>query len=314
VWRSQINGTPRDDSIRGLRGDDLIYAGAGNDMLSGDEDTDRLYGESGNDDLWGGLDHRDLLYGSTGNDTYNVFDSLDIVTELAGQGTDMVLTTMNYTLPPNVEDLFLLPSVTGDAIIVPPGVLFGVCSEHTGSSNPCREIGTWAIGNASNNDIRGNGLANHLRGMSGNDHLIGGGGGDDLQGGDGNDVLEGFTADRNWWSRENDTLSGGAGADVFVIGISGRPTSASAYASQASEEQFPQYLGQGMVYITDFAWREGDKVEVFGEIGSYRVAFWGTTALVYWNGSALGYGSNELVAVMYDILSPADLIPGFDFI
>lgn len=317
VWRAQINGTPRDDTINGLNGDDLIYGRDGNDNIHGDRDSDRIYGEAGNDSLYGGVDYRDVLYGGPGNDVYYVFDYRDVVVELAGEGVDTVLTTVNYTLPSQVEDLFFSPFLLHNSVIVEgsttASIVFAVCSEYTGSL-PCRNMGTTATGNSLSNEIRGNGLDNTLFGVAGNDLLLGGRGSDTLRGGAGNDVLEGFAADGRWWTHEYDTLTGDGGADVFVIGISERPEGVSAYRSSASSERFPQYLGQGKVYITDFNWREGDKIEVFGEIGNYRVDFWGTTALIYWDGWELGYGANELVGVVYNIMSSSDLIPALDFI
>ncbi|MBD3887453.1 calcium-binding protein [Phormidium tenue FACHB-886] len=54
-----------------------------------------------------------------------------------------------------------------------------------------------------------------LLGNSGNDLLVGGAGSDSLLGGAGNDVLRGFSGG---YSQEIDALTGGEGADTFMLG------------------------------------------------------------------------------------------------
>jgi len=91
----------------------IIIGGAGNDTLDGADANDTLYGNGGNDTLYGGSgtdilnggSGADTMAGGTGNDTYIVDNIGDVVTESAGQGTDLVQTTVNYTLAANVENL-----------------------------------------------------------------------------------------------------------------------------------------------------------------------------------------------------------------
>jgi trimeric autotransporter adhesin len=100
-----------------------------------------------------------VLAGGDGNDTYVVdFAGISIV-ENAGEGTDLVKSSVSCALADNVENLTL----TGTAAI----------------------DGT---GNAQNNILTGNAAANALTGGDGNDTLNGGGGGDTLIGGAGNDT------------------------------------------------------------------------------------------------------------------------------
>ena len=90
------------------------------------------------------------MAGGAGNDNYTVDDVGDVVTELAGGGTDVVNTTLNtYTLAANVEQLFF----TGDG-------------SFTGT------------GNALNNQITGGALDDILDGGAGNDQMTGLGGDD----------------------------------------------------------------------------------------------------------------------------------------
>ncbi|EWY41217.1 hypothetical protein N825_30500 [Skermanella stibiiresistens SB22] len=71
------NGTAGADAIRGLAGNDTLNGKAGNDQVWGGTGLDKLWGEAGNDTLWGddgddfayGGDGNDLIHGGNGNDT-----------------------------------------------------------------------------------------------------------------------------------------------------------------------------------------------------------------------------------------------------
>ncbi|MDB5875477.1 MAG: tandem-95 repeat protein [Ramlibacter sp.] len=138
-----------------------LWGMAGNDTLRGAAGADILYGGEGNDRM-DGLAGADQLIGGAGNDTYVVGDAGDAVTELAGEGTDIVQSSVSYTLSSNVENLTL----TGSAAI----------------------DGT---GNEQANIITGNGAANALHGLGGNDTINGGAANDTLEGGRGDDRLNG---------------------------------------------------------------------------------------------------------------------------
>jgi Ca2+-binding RTX toxin-like protein len=94
-----IGGTSGDDSLSGGAGDDVLYGEAGNDSLTGNGGNDTLNGGAGADSMTGG----------TGDDLYIVDSPLDVVTELAGGGTDTVSTGLGtvgtlYVLPVEVEN------------------------------------------------------------------------------------------------------------------------------------------------------------------------------------------------------------------
>jgi Ca2+-binding RTX toxin-like protein len=212
-YLSGMNGS---DRIYGKGGQDDLKGGIGNDRLYGQEDNDRLFGESGNDELYGGYDDdtldggqgddslfgqeggdtlvggagndyldggllNDSMVGGAGNDTYLVDSARDVINDM-GAGTDLdtvlVLQTITYTLPSNIEN----------AAINAPG---------NGS----------LTGNALNNGLTGNEGRNTLDGGTGSDTLDGGVGNDKLIGGSGNDVLESAAG--------NDTLLGGEGVDLL---------------------------------------------------------------------------------------------------
>lgn len=147
---NRLLGNGQSNSLAGFGGDDSIEGYAGNDTLQGGDGNDTLNGGQGSDSMAGGA----------GDDVYYAFND-DTVTELAGEGTDNVITNQNYTLAANVEHLLLRADST--AVI--------------------------GIGNASVNQITGNAMANSLSGLAGNDTLIGNGGADTLLGGNGDDRL-----------------------------------------------------------------------------------------------------------------------------
>lgn len=136
------------DRVYGFTGKDVIFGGGGNDYLNGGAGDDYLSGNAGTDTMIGG----------TGDDKYEVDSTGDVVTEASNEGTDLVITSITYTLGENLDDLLL--------------------------SGAGPQDGT---GNALANFIIGNKSANVLRGLDGNDTFGGAGGGDTLYGGKGDD-------------------------------------------------------------------------------------------------------------------------------
>ena len=137
------------DVLIGLGGDDQLYGNGGDDILDGGDGNDTLHGGDGNDVLDGGAGV-DMMIGGTSNDTYYVDNPSDVVTELAGEGTDTVHTTVSYALTANVEIL--------------------IADSNAGLA------------------LTGNTLDNLIIGGDGNDRINGGRGADHMQGGAGNDT------------------------------------------------------------------------------------------------------------------------------
>lgn len=183
-----IYGRAGDDNLTGSTGDDTLYGEDGADTLAGGDGLDQLYGGAGNDVLSGGLGNdlldggagADQMAGGTGDDTYIVDDAGDVVTEVAGEGTDLVRSSVDFVMPDHIE----LVELTGSG-----------------------DIG--ATGNSLDNLLTGNAGDNHLQGLDGNDTLHGGKGDDLLEGGVGDDVLDGGAG--------ADTLIGGAGNDTYRV-------------------------------------------------------------------------------------------------
>lgn len=156
-----------------------IEGNAGHNRLFGHGGNDLLIGKAGNDTLDGGAG-ADGMIGGAGNDIYVVDNLEDRVQEAKGGGIDTVLSSVNYLLPSEVENLRL----GGNA------PLFG-------------------IGNNLANSLTGNDVANVLVGLAGNDTLLGGGGNDTLSGDEGDDVLIGGVG--------VDVMIGGSGNDIYYI-------------------------------------------------------------------------------------------------
>jgi serralysin len=139
-----ISGGYLAEIITGDNGNNILSGGDGNDTLNGGAGDDTLKGDAGSDSLIGGI----------GNDTYYISDNgkgkTDTITEKAKQGIDTVISSLNYVLGNEVENLTLASSA---------GNLSGT-------------------GNKLDNLIIGNNGANNLDGKAGNDTLTGGSGND----------------------------------------------------------------------------------------------------------------------------------------
>jgi Ca2+-binding RTX toxin-like protein len=118
--------------------------GTGNNLANA------IVGNAGNNTL-NGMAGADTLTGGAGNDTYVIDNVGDVIAENAGEGSDLVRSSITYTLAVNFENLTL----TGSAAL-----------------------------NATGNDV-----ANVLVGNSGANILDGGLGADDMTGGSGNDTF-----------------------------------------------------------------------------------------------------------------------------
>jgi len=211
---NMLDGGEGNDDLFGWDGNDRLYGGAGADTMSGGAGNDILKGGTGNDTLYGdngadclddgddcfdgemlpGYSYKipnwyasvadrsgaDEMHGGYGDDCYFVDSANDIVWEYASQGYDRVYTDINYTLPANVEFLWLM-----------------------GTEN------LKGIGNNLNNYMIGNAGNSFLNGGAGNDTLVGQGGNDTLWGGAGDDILSGGAG--------ADFMAGGPGNDWYSV-------------------------------------------------------------------------------------------------
>ncbi|MEM7212550.1 MAG: Ig-like domain-containing protein, partial [Pseudomonadota bacterium] len=121
------------------------------DVLTGDAAANVILGLNGDDTL-NGRGGDDTMEGGAGNDRFFVDSIDDLVIEAAGEGTDLLTTSVDLALPDFVEN---------------------------GSSSGIGDL-----------RITGNGLSNTISGNAGFNEILGLGGADRLRGGDGNDTLE----------------------------------------------------------------------------------------------------------------------------
>ena len=136
----------------------FLYSGA---PVYGNELDNQIYGNHGWGDFMDGGAGADLLVGYSGDDTYIVDNAGDVVVEAAGEGRDIVKTSISLTIGDNIEELWLI----GDGAI-----------DATGSDRD-----DWFYGNSA---------ANVLTGGLGNDMLSGGYGVDTMIGGAGDDIYQ----------------------------------------------------------------------------------------------------------------------------
>ncbi|NRR34123.1 type I secretion C-terminal target domain-containing protein [Oxalobacteraceae bacterium] len=171
VEDARLEETAGSSGLSGNAQNNVLFGNAAANVLMGLAGDDVLFGAGGNDKLLGGA----------GNDTYFVDELGDVLTELAGEGRDLVRTSLlSYTLGANVEELE-----------------FGDSRGATGM---------------------GNALNNRIAGERGNDRLDGGAGDDTLDGLLGNDTLIGGDgADSLIVQYGNVVIDGGTGSDTLTL-------------------------------------------------------------------------------------------------
>jgi Ca2+-binding RTX toxin-like protein len=138
--------------------ENLVLTGTSDLGGTGNALNNMLTGNNGNNLLDGAVG-ADIMAGGYGDDTYIVDNVGDVIVETVDSGSDIVQSSVNYSLSANVENLVLI-----------------------GSS------GISGTGNTLDNVITGNAGSNSLSGDAGNDMLDGGTGADNMLGGTDDDI------------------------------------------------------------------------------------------------------------------------------
>ncbi|WP_397418244.1 right-handed parallel beta-helix repeat-containing protein [Phenylobacterium sp.] len=257
---------------------------AGADKLAVDGARDTFVdGGGGNDIIYGGSYGHNTLSGGSGDDTYYVKNMFETVVEKAGEGADTVITSVDFGLGANIENLRMAN-----------GAYFGA-------------------GNELNNRISGSDAANELHGLGGNDLIQAGGGNDLVSGGNGADTLAGgmgddtlqgdAEADRLGGDAGSDSLSAGLGADTLEGGAGADTLSGGA----GSDVFLFRAADLGATdRILDFSRSEGDKINLSpidantSLAGDQRFTFVGSNAFTKTAGELRAVVSNGNTTLMGD--------------
>lgn len=203
----------------------IVELGLGEDTMNNAGIINGDVKMGGDDDMFDGRGGtvNGAVFGGAGNDTYVVDDASIVLSELTGEGTDTVRTTVSFTLGDHFEYLALIGADDINGSGNSDGnVLFGNNGANILYGRDGDDYLTGAggddtlVGNQGNDTLDGGADDDHLRGGRGNDVLDGqddndilkgGNGKDNLKGGNGDDLLVGGLG--------RDTLEGGTGADTF---------------------------------------------------------------------------------------------------
>ena len=253
------------DTLTGSTGANDLEGGAGNDVIDAGNGDDSLLGGVGNDSLLGGAGN-DELTGGAGNDTL-----------VGGAGVDCA----NYEA---VTAALSVNLATGTATGDGTDRLVDIENVCAGSGNDTLTGSTGA------NDLEGGVGNDFIDAASGNDTLLGGLGNDALLGGAGNDTLTGCIEGLYGGRGEVDTLTGGAGADIFTLAWSGGRLYGNGNASNAGRADY--------ALISDFTVGE-DKLQLRSDASGYRLAVSGVSGV---SGTGLYAiqqgGTDELIAII----------------
>jgi Ca2+-binding RTX toxin-like protein len=129
----------------------LVLTGTAHISGNGNGLNNYLIGNTGNNTLDGGVG-ADTMSGGAGNDTYLVDNAADVISELSGEGTDTVRSSVTRTLGAYQDNLIL----TGSTAI-------------NGSGNSEANVLT---GNANNNVLDGGAGADTMTGGAGDDTYV----------------------------------------------------------------------------------------------------------------------------------------------
>lgn len=260
-------GTTGNDTITASNANNFsfISGGAGNDTLTGSTYWDIIYGGDGADVISGGGGYgRDVLNGGAGNDS--ITGSLSNDTLNGGAGNDTLVGNGG-------ADLVIHDHLAGTATAVSITIADASITTSLGEVDTLSAIQYVSVTGGSGNDT--------ITGSSRAETLVGGAGADIINGGAGNDVII---------AGPGDTLTGGDGADQFVI-VAGQ-------------------TGTGATSITDFG-TTTDRLTLRASDGVTSISL---TSLAQGTGTGVTSGQVEWQAIAggYRFYIGSDSVAGAD--
>jgi Ca2+-binding RTX toxin-like protein len=179
VEKLSLGGTDNINATGNIHNNTLAGNDA-NNVLSGGGGSDVMQGQGGDDTLNGGTGS-DQMEGGAGNDTFYIDTLLDLAIEVAGEGTDTVISTFAF-------------------------------------ANSVANVENYVFNTKTDVHFTGDAGDNDINGGAGNDVIVGNGGQDYLQGNAGNDTLTGGSGN-DWFAGGTgaDTMTGGKGNDAYYV-------------------------------------------------------------------------------------------------
>ena len=230
-------------------------------LIQGTNNSDNLYNPPSND----------IVYLGGGDDTFYVGNGSDTVS--GGSGADRIVYSVSYTSG-------LKTSIFGESGDDYISVFYAGDSNLYGGEGDDRVEGgrndDRIFGGNDSDTLFGDYGNDRIYGEEGDDLIYGSVGSDTLVGGNGNDTIYGFELDYSSDSgfiegvkNEKDTMYGGGGADLFVLGI-------------YSTVPYTVSKGADLAYIEDFQSGE-DKIQLVGSASDYLLGESGGDTIIYEN-------------------------------
>ena len=215
--------------------ENIILSGEENISATGDDDDNQLIGNNGDNSLDGAAG-ADTLAGGAGDDVYIIDNEGDIVEELSGEGTDLVVSSATHTLADHVENLNLVgeEAINGTGNNLANAILGNSAANRLdGGLNGDTLVGDTLIGGEGDDTLVVNSLEDLIEGgdgidtvQSSVDYILG----DDVEnltltgeaisgtGNTGDNQIVGNAGDNTLDGGDgSDQLTGGAGDDVYVV-------------------------------------------------------------------------------------------------
>ncbi len=217
------------DKLTGTAGDDIICGTWVNNEIRAGGGDDTVYGGAGDDKMLGGAGD-DTLDGEGGNDHFYIWKQAGANKWIGGEGKDMIYCEEedpNGFIVGSPADSHVMGFYwsTNISLTISDPVILDLSSGSFDGTSLSDDTGTFTFEGIEDvycgtgaDTITGNDRDNYLNGYRGNDTIKGMGGNDILYGGGGNDIKDGGAGDDLLYAyNDTDTLTGGDGADTFVL-------------------------------------------------------------------------------------------------